>query len=198
MYPPAIQNLINRFSKFPTVGPRTAARFVFYLLRQDNKSIKELLAAIADLKNKIKLCPACFDTYESEKPLCPICADSKRDKNLLCVIASETDLAAIEKTKTYKGRYFVLGGTVSGLRKESDKHLRTPALVERMKNDRVIAEVILAINPTSDGLATIDYLEEKLKPLTKKITKLGLGLPLGGELEYADDETLSSSLSGRK
>lgn len=198
MYSPSIQNLIDKFSKFPTVGPRTAARFVFYLMRQDTKTIKELLSAIADLKNKIKICPNCFDTYESEKPLCPVCADSKRDKTQLCVVASETDLASIEKTKIYKGLYFILGGTVSGLKKESDKHLRTPALVERVRSNSGINEVILAINPTSEGLATIQYLNEKLKPLGKKITRLGLGLPMGGELEYADGETLTSAISGRK
>ncbi len=198
MYSPSIQNLIDKFSKFPTVGPRTAARFVFYLLRQDNKTIKELLTAIADLKNKIKVCPNCYDTYESEKTICPICADSKRDQTTLCVIASETDLATIEKTKNYKGLYFILGGTVSGLKKESDKHLRTPALIQRLQNDPQLAEVILAINPTSEGLATIGYLNERIKPLNKKITRLGLGLPMGGELEYADDETLASAISGRK
>ncbi len=198
MYPSSIQNLIDKFSKFPTVGPRTAARFVFYLLRQDNKTVKELLTAIADLKNKIKVCPDCFDAYESEKPLCPVCSDSKRDKTQLCVVASETDLASIEKTKSYKGLYFILGGTVSSIKKDGDKHLRTPALIDRIQKDSGITEVILAINPTSEGLATIGYLNEKIKPLNKKITRLGLGLPLGGELEYADDETLASAISGRK
>jgi len=168
MYPSSIQNLIDKFSKFPTVGPRTAARFVFYLLRQDNKTVKELLTAIADLKNKIKVCPDCFDAYESEKPLCPVCSDSKRDKTQLCVVASETDLASIEKTKSYKGLYFILGGTVSSIKKDGDKHLRTPALIDRIQKDSGITEVILAINPTSEGLATIGYLNEKIKPLNKK------------------------------
>ena len=198
MYSPSIQNLIDKFSKFPTVGPRTAARFVFYLLRQDNKNVKELLAAIADLKNKIKNCPECFSAYESEKTLCPICSNPKRDKSQLCIVATETDLTSIEKTKTYNGLYFILGGTVATLKKETDRHLRTPALLEKLSRSSQITEIILAINPTSEGLATINYLEDKLKPLSKKTTKLGLGIPMGGELEYADEETLASAIFGRK
>jgi len=198
MYSPSIQNLIDKFSKFPTVGPRTAARFVFYLLRQDNKTVKELLAAIADLKNKIRTCPECFAAYESERPLCPVCGDSKRVRSLLCVVANDTDLASIEKTKTYKGFYFILGGTISEFKKDSSRHLHTEALLEKLKKDPRIAEIVLAINPTSEGLATIQYLQDTLKPLGKKITRLGVGLPLGGELEYADEETLASAISGRK
>jgi len=198
MYSPSIQKLIDQFSKFPTVGPRTAARFVFYLLRQDNKTVKELLAAIADLKNKIKTCPGCFTAYESDKPQCPVCADSKRDKTLLCVVASETDLASIEKTKSYKGLYFIFGGTISGLKKNDNRHLRQGALLERIQKDPHIAEIVLAINPTNEGLDTIQHLQALLKPLNKKITRLGVGLPLGGELEYADEETLSSALESRR
>ena len=140
----------------------------------------------------------CFNVYESEKPLCPVCADSKRDKSLLCVVANETDLATIEKTKTYKGLYFILGGTVSTLRKENLSGLRITELENRIKTSKSIAEIILAINPTSEGQTTILYLDKIIKPLDKKITKLGLGLPIGGELEYADEETLSSALEGRK
>ncbi len=198
MYSPSIQNLIDRFSKFPTVGPRTAARFVFYLMRLDNARVKELIQAIADLKMNIKNCPMCFNVYETDKEFCPVCADSKRDKSLLCVVANETDLASIEKTKTYKGLYFILGGTVSTLRKESLAGLRIAELENRIKTSKSIFEIILAINPTSEGQTTIQYLDKTLKPLNKKITKLGLGLPLGGELEYADEETLSSALEGRK
>lgn len=198
MYSPSIQNLIDKFSKFPTVGPRTAARFVFYLLRQDSKYIKDLLAAIADLKNNIKICPGCFTAYEAEKPLCPVCSDSKRDKSLLCIVANETDLASIEKIRSYKGRYFILGGLASGFKKDDNRHLRTSILLEKIKNEPQIAEIILAINPTSEGLATISHLEEQFKSLDKKITKLGIGLPLGGELEYADEETLVSALNCRK
>jgi recombination protein RecR len=198
MYSPSLQNLIDKFSKFPTVGPRTAARFVFYLMRLDNARVKELIKAIADLKNNIKTCPMCFNVYETEKALCPVCADSRRDKVMLCVVANETDLASIEKTKTYKGLYFILGGTVSTLRKENLAGLRLAELENRIKTSKSINEIILAINPTSEGHTTTLYLDKILKPLNKKITKLGLGLPMGGELEYADEETLSSALQGRK
>lgn len=198
MYSSSIQKLIDIFSRFPTVGPRTAARFVFYLMRLDNGKVKELIQAIADLKMNIKTCPVCFNIYESEKALCPVCADSKRDKSMLCVVANETDLATIEKTKTYNGLYFVLGGTVSTLRKENLDGLRLAELETRVKTSKSIAEIILALNPTSEGHTTTLYLDKILKPLNKKITKLGLGLPIGGELEYADEETLNSSLKGRK
>jgi len=198
MYSPSVQNLIDKFAKFPTVGPRTAARMVFYLMRLDNARVKELIQAIADLKNKIKTCPICFNAYEAEKQFCAICADAKRDKSLLCVVANETDLATIEKTKNYNGLYFILGGTVSALRKDSLAGLRVSELQNRVLSSKSITEIILAINPTSEGQDTILYLEKLLKPLNKKVTRLGLGLPIGGELEYADDETLSSALSGRK
>jgi len=198
MYSPSIQNLIDKFAKFPTVGPRTAARMVFYLLRLDNAKVNELMQAIAAVKKNIKTCPMCFDVYETEKDLCPVCADSKRDKSLLCVVANETDLAAIESIKTYKGLYFIFGGTVSILRKDNLAGLRIAELENRIKNSQSIKEIILAINPTSEGQNTTLYLEKNLKPFNKKITKLGLGLPIGGEMEYADSETLTSSLAGRK
>jgi len=116
----------------------------------------------------------------------------------LCVVTSEIDLAAIEKTKSYSGLYFVLGGTIALLKKDNESHLRMRELNERVKNDVQIAEIILAINPTSEGLATSEYLRQKLKLLGKKITHLGMGLPMGGELEYADEETLAAAIIGRK
>jgi recombination protein RecR len=167
-------------------------------MRLDNAKVKELIQAITDMKVNIKTCPMCFNIYESEKTLCPVCANVKRDKTQLCVVAGETDLATIEKTKIYKGLYFVLGGTVSTLHKESLSGLRIAELENRVKTSQSIKEIILAINPTSEGYATILYLEKILKPLGKRITKLGVGLPMGGELEYADEETLSSALEGRK
>lgn len=204
-YPPTIQKLIDLFSKFPTVGPRTASRFVFYLRSADKKEVKELLTAIINLRKNIKICSFCFNTFEGEGNLCSICLDSRRSKNLLCVVEKESDLISLEKIRKYKGLYFILGGTVSKLKKEDVEKLRTKDLVDRIKNPQKfgipnlkIEEVILAINPTTEGEATTLYLERLLKPFNKKITRLGRGLPVGAELEYADDETLGSALESRK
>lgn len=198
MYSPSIQKLIEQFSRFPTVGPRTAARFVFYLIGREKKEIDDLILAISSLKKNVKTCRLCFNVYESEKEICGICADPRRNKGQLCIVANETDLAALEKLKIYNGLYFVMGGTVSGLMKDSLKKLRIGELQESIKNNKALAEIILAINPTSEGQATILFLERLLKPFNLKISKLGLGLPVGGELEYADEETLASALKGRK
>lgn len=199
MYPPTIQKLINLFSQFPTVGPRTATRFVFYLLRMEKKEIDKLISSILNLKEKIKVCPSCFNAFEGESELCEICSDKNRDKTLLCVIASETDLQAFEKTKKYKGLYFVLGGTVSKLLKDEDtKTLRIKELKEKIKESTEIKEIILALNPTTEGQATALRLERLLAPFGKKISRLGMGLPVGGELEYADQDTLAFALENRR
>ena len=197
MYPPLIQKLIGQFSKFPTIGPRTASRFVFYLLKLPKEEVEELIQSIAVLKEKVKHCSFCFNAFEGEKELCSICSDPQRDKSLLCVVEKETDLENIEKTKKYRGRYFVLGGTVSKLRKKDIENLRTEELKKRAGEPQ-ICEIILALNPTSEGEATALYLERALKPLNKKITRLGRGLPVGGELEYADRETLGFAFDNRK
>jgi recombination protein RecR len=198
MYPPKIQKLIEIFSKFPTVGPRTASRFVFYLLRKPKEEIDELIKSILELKEKVKICSFCFNPFEGEEELCPICSNPSRDKTLLCIVEKETDLLSIEKTKKYNGLYFIFGGTVSRFKKADIEKLRTKELEERVKNHPEIKEIIIAINPTTEGEATALFLERKLKPLNKKITRLGRGLPVGGELEYADEETLASALEGRK
>lgn len=201
-YPPAIQKLIEKFTNFPTVGPRTAARFVFYLLKSDEKETKELISAISELKKKIKTCKWCFKSFQestsNKKDLCEICSDPRRDKSLLCVVEKETDLLALEETDKYKGLYFVLGGIISGLRKKDLKQIRSQELKKRIKSHPEIKEVIIATNATSEGRSTALYLKRLLKPFKKKITRLGQGLPVGGELEYADEETLSSALEGRK
>ncbi|MFH1462321.1 MAG: recombination mediator RecR [bacterium] len=197
MYSPLIQKLIDLFSKFPTVGPRTAARFVFYLLKMNKEEVETLLSSISELKSVIKVCEFCFNTFEGESALCEICKNQTRDKTLLCVLEKETDLIQVEKTKKYKGRYFILGGTVSTLKKTDLEKLRAKELMTRIKTSEV-KEVILAVNPTTEGETTALYLERLLKPLGKKITRLGRGLPVGAELEYADEETLSSALETRK
>jgi recombination protein RecR len=198
MYSPTIQKLIDLFSKFPTIGPRTAARFVFYLMKNSKEEIEELINSISNLKKTVKTCSFCFNPFEGEGELCKICSDSSRDRSLLCVVEKETDLITLEKTKKYKGLYFILGGTVSTFKKKDIEKLRTKELEERIKSHPEIKEVIIATNPTTEGEATALYLERLLKPLNKKITRLGRGLPVGAELEYADEETLGSALEGRK
>ncbi len=197
MYPPLIQKLIDLFSKFPTVGPRTAARFVFYLLKLSKEEISDLVLAISKIKENIKLCKLCFLPFEGEGEICQICSNPSRDKNLLCIIEKESDLLSIENTKKYKGLYFILGGTISALKKSPSKELRKEELLARVK-DSEFKEIIIAINPTAEGESTALFLERLLKSLGKKITRLGRGLPVGGELEYADEETLGSALEGRK
>jgi recombination protein RecR len=197
MYPKTIQKLIELFAKFPTVGQRTATRFVFYLIKRDKKEIEELSRAILDLKEKVKFCKNCFKPFEGDGEICEICSDKTRDKSLICVVEKETDLEAIEKTKKYNGVYFVLGGPISAIKKEELKKLRIKELEERIKDKR-IKEIIIATSLTTEGEALGLFLERKLKNFGKKITKLGRGLPTGGELEYADEETLSLALESRK
>ena len=212
MFSPTIQKLIDKFSQFPTVGPRTAARFVLYLIKLPPKDFKEFIKALLDLKKEVKICSFCFKPFEeSHTPqkknskLCEICQDPGRDRTLLCVVEKETDLISLEKTKKYKGLYFVLGGVISRLKKENFHNLRVKELKERVKNpqkfgllDAKFKEILIATNPTTEGETTRLYLERVLRPLNKKITSLGRGLPIGGELEYADEETLSSALEGRR
>jgi len=198
MYPPSIKKLIEIFSKFPTVGPRTAARFVFYLIQKPKEEIQELVDSITQIKKNVKYCSLCFNAFESEGDLCHICSNNSRDKKTICVVANETDLMAIEKTKKYSGLYFIFGGTVSALKKADVEKLRVKELEARIKKHPEVREIIIAISATAEGEATTLYLERLLKPLGSKITRLGRGLPVGGELEYADEETLSSALEGRK
>ncbi|HDL74860.1 MAG TPA: recombination protein RecR [bacterium] len=224
MYPESIQKLIDKFSKFPTIGPRTAARFVFYLLHLSEKEIEELIDSISNLKKNITICSFCFNSFEQSfdspiakktweikktmednSELCNICEDIKRDKTRICVVAKESDLISIEKTNKYSGLYFILGGTILTLQKKEIEKIRLNELKERILDPKKfglsnskIKEVILALNPTTEGEATASYIERKLKPLEIKITKLARGLPVGGELEYADEETLGSALEGRK
>ena len=204
MESPSIRKLIDLFSNFPTVGPRTASRFVSYLIDLNNEEVEEIIKALSSLKKNVKICQLCFKPFEPSAgsgqnlEICEICSSPVRDKSLLCIVAKETDLIPIEKTKKYQGLYFVLGGTISRLRKEDIQKLRTKELEERIKKDSLIQEIILATNPNSEGEATALYLERILKPYGKKITRLGRGLPTGGELEYADGETLRSALENRK
>ena len=199
-HPSSIQKLIQLFSKFPTIGTRTASRFVFYLLKIPKQEIKELSESILNLQKNINQCSLCFNFFEPEKKEinCSICSNSGRDKSILCLVEKEADFLAIEKTNKYKGMYFILGGTISVLQKKNNKRIRDQELKKRIVKDSKIKEIIIATNSTTEGRATALYLEEILKDFNKKITKLARGLPTGGELEYTDEETLLSALEQRK
>ena len=195
MYSQSIQKLITLFSKLPTVGPRTASRFVFYLTKLSQEELDNFSESIKNIKSNIKVCPSCFNIYDSSTNLdqCEICSNNTREKNLLCIIEKETDLSTIEETKTYNGFYFVLGGT---LNIKKDNQLRIAELKEKIKNSN-FQEIIIAVNPTTEGEATRLLLERELVSFNIKITHLGRGLPVGGELEYADPETLESAFKSR-
>jgi len=205
----SIDKLIDIFKKFPTVGPRTASRFVYYLIKLQKNQIDELSNALQELKNKIKLCQLCFNPFEGEQNLCPICQNPARNKNLLCIIEKEADLLSIENTKKYNGFYFILGGTLAMMRKKDIDNLRIEQLKERVKTGN-FSEIIIALNSTPEGKATSILIERTINQLQEtfsakggpasgwKITHLAKGIPVGGELEYADEETLESAFEGRK
>lgn len=205
----SIKKLTDLFTKFPGVGPRVAGRFVFYLVYQPKETVDELIGAMQELKNTIHFCAFCFQPFTNTtgKNICAICADPTRNRQLLCVVEKESDLLSIENTKTYRGLYFVLGRNVT-FKNFDDNHIRINALQTRIKNPETFempgttfTEIIIAINPTPEGKTARALVERALKELpgaAYKITHLAQGLPVGGELEYADQETLESAFEGRK
>jgi len=192
-YPEAIQNLIDKLSTLPSVGPKTAERYVFYLLKQSEEKIKSLATALNELKEKTKICTHCFAL--AEKEICTICADKNRRAGILCVVENSQDLAAIEATKQYDGRYFVLGGLINTINETRPEDLNIRKLLARVKNEG-IKELILALNFTLEGETTSLYLTKILKDQLK-ITRLAKGLPAGSNLEYADELTLGNALKYR-
>lgn len=203
-----IEKLTKLFAEFPTIGSRTARRFVFYLLKLPKENIDELIKAIQEVKQKVILCKFCFQpfTVTTNQNLCEICSNRSRTKELLCIVEKETDLLSIENTKRYHGLYFILGGNMYTTKKNYVESLRIKELIERAKNPQTFefkpfSEIIIATNPTPEGRATSVLVERALKESgiqRVKITHLAQGLPVGGELEYADDETLESAFEGRK
>jgi recombination protein RecR len=193
-YPAALRRVISALSKFPGVGEKSAARLAMYLLRTPQSEVQELAQALGELKDKIRLCRRCFAFADAE--LCPICADPGRSPGQLLVVADPGDLLAIEKVGWFAGLYHVLGGLISPLEGVGPDDLRLRELLARVKADGV-GEVILALNPSLEGEATTTYLSQELKPLGLKVTRIAYGLPMGGDIKYADQQTLRESLSHR-
>lgn len=198
-FPPSLQNLIDHFSKLPGVGPKTALRFIFYLLKQPKEDVEKFATAINVVKNQISTCEVCQNF--SEKNPCQICADQKRDHSTICVVAECQDLPVIENTNDYHGIYHVLDGVLDPLHGVTPDQLKIKELVGRIQNSNgKIKEIILALNPDLEGETTMLYLTKLIKSFGKpiKITRLARGLPMGSDLEYADEVTVSAALKGRK
>lgn len=190
-----MEDLIKEFNKLPGIGHKTAERFVYHLLKQPPSDIEAFARALEKLKAEIQLCPQCFDF--SKKNPCLICQDAKRDNTLLCIVAEGSDIQALEKTKEYPGRYFVLGGTINQIEGIGPEELRFSELLKYLKQQKNVREIILALNANMEGETTAMYLSKELKPLNIKITRLARGLPMGSDIEYADEVTLASALQGR-
>lgn len=196
-FPSSIQNLINYFTQLPTVGPKTAERYVFYLLKQDPEELQKLAQAIAELKEKTTVCQTCLAI--AEKNPCSICADAKRDHAIICVVANTRDMLSLESIREYNGVYHVLGGVLNTIEGIKPEQLNFKQLMNRVKKDG-IKEIILALNPTLEGETTVMYLTKLIKqsgPDRIKITRLAKGLPMGADLEYADEITLANALKFR-
>jgi recombination protein RecR len=190
-----VQALINEFSKLPTVGPKTAARLVFYLLNRPRNEAQSLAEAILAVKDKVRFCSVCFSLTEEDP--CSLCIDERRDGKIICVVAEAKDIYAIERTGAFRGRYHVLGGLISPMDGIGPAQLRVKELIERIGTESP-TEIILATNPNAEGEATALYLSRLLQPLGVTITRLAYGLPIGGDLDYADEITLAKALEGRR
>ena len=190
-----IQDLIDELSRLPGIGPKSAQRLAFHLVKSPPDDAKRLADAIVQAKERIYFCRECGNVAEGE--LCRICRDEGRDRTVLCVVEEPKDVATIEKAGVIKGRYHVLGGAISPLDGIGPEDLRTKELLERVERDSV-TEVIIATNPNLEGNATAMYVSALLKPAGVRVTRLASGLPVGGDLEYADEVTLSQALEGRR
>jgi recombination protein RecR len=194
VYAPSVDNLIVQLARLPGVGRRTAQRLAFHILKESEADALALADAIREVKERIGFCTECGNL--AEEPLCPICADARRDRSLICVVEDPSDLVALERTHEYRGLYHVLGGALSPIDGVDPEHLRIAELVARVEAGGVI-EVLLATNPTMTGEATAAYLADRLRGRTR-VTRLASGLPVGGDLEYADEVTLGRALAGRR
>lgn len=198
--PKALRDLITAFERLPGIGPKSASRLGFYLLNTPERFNQELAGAVVNLKERIKICKQCFGVGEEE--LCAICSDRNRDEGLICVVERSIDVIAIEAVGGFKGVYHVLGGVVNPLERVGPEDLKINELILRINNlikNKDQIEIILATNPTMEGEATALYIKNKLQGFESlKITRIGSGLPMGADMEYADQATLSRAMEGRK
>jgi len=194
-YTAPVQALIDELGRLPGVGPKSAQRIAFHLLKIPADDANRLAAAIRDAKAKVRFCERCWNV--AEDPLCPICADPRRDSSLICVVEESRDIVAIEKTGEFRGRYHVLLGAINPLEGIGPDHLKIRELLARLEPEGV-HEVIVCTNPNTEGEVTAMYLARMLKPLGIKVSRLASGLPVGGDLEYADELTLGRALEGRR
>jgi len=196
--PLPIGRLISFFERLPGIGPKTAARLVFYLLQTPKSYLVDFARALVDIKEKVAICPICFNI--DDKNPCRICTDSDRDKSVVCVVEKALDILAIEKTAKFSGIYHVLGGVINPLEQIGPDQLHIKQLIERVGPKTAISEVILATNPTMEGEATALYLRREISRINPQISisRIGHGLPMGADLDYADPGTLTEALKGRQ
>jgi recombination protein RecR len=200
LYAEPVQRLIDELARLPGIGPKSAQRVAFHLLKVTPATARELADAIIEVKEKVRLCRVCFNVSDAE--LCEFCRDPRRDRSLVCVVQEPPDIVAIERTREFHGLYHVLQGAISPIEGIGPEELRVAELLERLKNPQegevAVTEVIVATNPNIEGEATAMYLGRLLTPLGVTVTRLASGLPVGGDLEYADEVTLGRALEGRR
>jgi recombination protein RecR len=195
MYEGAIQDLIDELGRLPGIGPKGAQRIAFHLLAADSADVQRLAETLVRVKDQVRFCLTCGNVAESDQ--CRICSDSRRDPTVICVVEEPKDVVAIERTREFRGRYHVLGGAISPIDGIGPDDLRIRELFARLR-DGAITEIILATDPNLEGEATATYLARQLAPLQLTVTRLASGLPVGGDLEYADEVTLGRAFSGRR
>ena len=195
MYEGAVQDLIDELGRLPGIGPKSAQRIAFFLLAAEAPDVERLAATLVRVKNEVKFCTICGNVAESD--VCRICGDPRRDPTVICVVEEPKDVVAIERTREFRGRYHVLGGAISPIDGIGPDDLRIRELLGRLQDDAV-TELILATDPNLEGEATATYLARLLKPMGLTVTRLASGLPVGGDLEYADEVTLGRAFSGRR
>lgn len=195
LYIKSVENLINEFRKLPGIGPKSAKRIVFFLLKLSHSDIVKFSKNLIEMKEKVKFCSQCYSLTEED--ICHICRDQSRDRKKICIVEEVSDVIIVEKTGEYKGLYHILGGLLSPIENVGPDEIRVPRLLERVKANN-IEEVIIAVNPTVEGESTAMYLKKILVPLGVKVTKLASGIPVGGDLEYADEITIGRAISDRR